>query len=84
MCGILGVARFGELGDKNLRESALFMAASLLEITESRGKDATGITALFDDGKFFGQKMGISSSEFVARFGGEYKDFDGLLSVLRD
>jgi len=84
MCGIVGVARFGELGDKNLRASALYMASSLLEVTENRGKDATGIAALFDDGKFFGQKMGVSATEFIARFGGEDKDFDGLLSVLRD
>ena len=84
MCGIVGVARFGELGDENLRASALYMASSLLEVTENRGKDATGIAALFDDGKFFGQKMGVSATEFIARFGGEDKDFDGLLSVLRD
>jgi len=84
MCGIVGVARFGELGDKSLRASALYLATTLLEVTETRGKDATGVSALFDDGNFFGQKMGVSSSEFVARFGGKADDFDGLLTVLRE
>jgi len=83
MCGIVGVARFGELGNENLRASALYLATSLLEYTETRGKDATGVSALFDDGNFFGQKMGVSATEFIARYGGKADDFDGLLTVLR-
>ena len=83
MCGIVGVARFGELGDGNLRASALYLATSLLEITEVRGKDATGLSALFSDGNFLGQKMGVSATEFIARYGGKAEDFDGLLTVLR-
>ena len=84
MCGIIGVARFGELNDSNLRASALYLGTNLLETTEVRGKDATGVSALFDDGNFFGQKMGVSANEFIARFGGKKDDFDGLLSVLRE
>ncbi len=83
MCGIVGVARFGELGDENLRASALYLATSLLEITETRGTDATGLSALFSDGNFFGQKMGVSATEFIARYGGKADDFDGFLTVLR-
>lgn len=84
MCGIVGVLRYGKLGDKQNRQSALYLATTLLEVTESRGKDATGVAALFDDGNFFGQKMAVRASEFVARFGGEDGDFDGLQSVLRE
>jgi len=85
MCGIVGVARFGELNNTDtLRASALYLATSLLEVTEKRGKDATGVSALFDDGNFFGQKMGVAATEFIARYGGKPDDFDGLLTVLRE
>lgn len=84
MCGIVGVLRYGALGDKDNRNSALYLATTLLELTENRGKDATGVAALFDDGNFFGQKMAVRSSDFVARFGGSDGDFDGLQAVLRD
>ncbi len=84
MCGIVGVLRYGALGDKDNRNSALYLATSLLELTENRGKDATGVVGLFDDGNFFGQKMAIRSSDFVARFGGNSGDFDGLQTVFRD
>lgn len=84
MCGIVGVARFGELNNIDLRNAALYFGTSLLEVTESRGKDATGLVSLFDNGNFFGQKMGIGATEFIARFGNKRDDFDGLLSVLRE
>ena len=84
MCGIVGVLRYGDLNDLPTRPSSLYMAATLLELTETRGKDATGVAALFDDGNFFGQKMGIRASEFITRFGGTEGDFDGLFSVLNN
>lgn len=84
MCGIVGVLRYGDLSDIPTRPSSLYLAATLLELTETRGKDATGVAALFDDGNFFGQKMGIRASEFITRFGGTEGDFDGLFSVLNN
>jgi len=84
MCGIVGVLRYGTLGNEDDRNSALYLATTLLELTESRGKDATGVVSLFDDGNFFGQKMAVRSSEFITRFGGTDSDFDGLQTVLRD
>lgn len=84
MCGIVGVLRYGALGDKDNRNSALYLATALLELTENRGKDATGVAALFDDGNFFGQKMAMRSSDFITRFGGTDGDFDGLQAVLRN
>lgn len=83
MCGIVGVLRFGALNAPANRASALFMATNLLESSETRGKDATGVATLFDDGNFFVQKMGISATEFVARVGGQPDDFEGLMAVLR-
>lgn len=84
MCGIVGVLRFGELGSPSKRASALFLAANLLESSETRGKDATGVTTLFDDGNFFVQKMGVSATEFTSRYGGKPDDFEGLMAVLRE
>jgi len=83
MCGIVGVLKYGEESDIANRISSLYLGESLLELTEIRGKDATGVAALFDDGNFFGQKMGIKASEFINRFGGSENDFDGLFSVLK-
>lgn len=83
MCGIIGVLRFGEPTTPSYNASALYLATSLLEASEARGKDATGITALFDDGNFFVQKMAISATEFCARAGGKPDDYEGLLAVLR-
>jgi hypothetical protein len=84
MCGIIGVLRFGELGDKSKRESAIFFGTTLLELTEPRGKDATGVVTTFDNGMFMGQKMGISATKFIARFGGDQGDFDAYIKVARD
>lgn len=83
MCGIIGVLRFGELGNVINRESAIFLGVNLLEITENRGKDATGVVSLFDDGNIFGQKMGTNATEFISRFGGKESDFDAYTTVLR-
>lgn len=82
MCGIIGVLNYGSNEDKN-RESALYLTSTLVEFTEPRGKDATGVAALFDDGNFVCQKAAISASKFVARFGKEPTDFNGFLSALR-
>lgn len=84
MCGIVGVLRFGDkpiVPSYNM--SALFLATNLLESSEIRGGDATGVTALFDNGNFFIQKMAIGAAEFVARSGGKPDDYEGLLAILR-
>lgn len=84
MCGIVGIARFGEEEIKNLRSSLIFIASNILEVTEVRGKDATGIAALFDDGNFVGQKLAKKASEFITRFGGTDNDYDGFIKILRE
>jgi hypothetical protein len=83
MCGIVGVLRFGEPAAPSYNTSAFYLATALLEASESRGKDATGVTALFDDGNFFVQKMAVSATEFVGRTGGKPDDYEGLLALLR-
>lgn len=84
MCGIVGVSRFGDVENEHYKEAAIFMATNLIELSESRGKDATGIATLFDDGNFFGQKFAKEAKEFIARFGGKSIDYDGFLNVVRD
>jgi hypothetical protein len=84
MCGITGVLRFGKPTTPAFNMSALYLATHLLESAEIRGKDATGVSALFDDGNFFVQKMAIAAKEFTARAGGKPDDYEGLLAVLRD
>lgn len=85
MCGVVGVLRFGEhpvVPSYNM--SALFLATSLLESSENRGPDATGVSALFDNGNFFIQKMAIGAAEFITRSGGKSEDYEGLMAILRN
>lgn len=87
MCGILGVMAFGEFEDKKMektrQESMIFLATELLLLTQARGKDATGIAVQFNDCHYMGLKMGISAQEFVGRYGGSEKDFDGFINLWR-
>lgn len=88
MCGIVGVLSFGNLEDnkaeKVRQESMIFLATELLQLTKKRGTDATGVVNLFSDGNFLGLKMGIPSTDFIARFGEKETDYDGFLKVWRE
>ncbi len=88
MCGIVGVLAFGESKDykeeKIRQEAMMFFGTELLLLTQSRGKDATGVASLFSDGKFYGFKMGIPSPDFVSRYGGKNTDYDGFLKIWRE
>ncbi len=83
MCGITGALQFGTPTIAGYNNSALYFITSLLKCSETRGKDATGIAALLEDGNFFVQKMSISATEFVGRSGGKPDDYEGLLAFLR-
>ena len=87
MCGILGILAFGELPEKKQeklrQESMIYLSSELLQLTQTRGKDATGIATMFSDCGYMGLKMGIPPTDFVSRFGGTEKDFDGYLTIWR-
>jgi len=87
MCGIIGAISFGKVDpemEKIRREATAFLVTELLQITQERGRDATGVSALFDDGNYFGVKMGIPSPEFIVRFGNKETDYNGFLEVIRE
>jgi glucosamine 6-phosphate synthetase-like amidotransferase/phosphosugar isomerase protein len=87
MCGIVGVLAFGQMADKKeerARQFAMrFLGTELLKMTQERGKDATGVATLFDNGDYMGLKMGIPSEDFAARFGKTEKDFQGYMDIWR-
>lgn len=87
MCGIVGALAFGEFETKKeekLRQEAMiFLTTELLQLTQIRGKEATGIATMFANCDYIGLKMGISAQEFVARFGGTEKDYEGYLNLWR-
>ena len=86
MCGIVGAMAFEGLDPKmedSRQEALIYLMTEILQQSQSRGKEATGISTLFKDGIFTGQKMGISSPEFIARFGGTKDDFEGYLDGWR-
>ncbi len=87
MCGIVGILAFGSMEDKKaerMRQFAMrYLGAEILKMTQERGKDATGIATLFDNGDYMGLKMGIPAEDFAARFGGNETDFEGFMSIWR-
>jgi hypothetical protein len=86
MCGIIGQLAFGELSEekeKTRRESMIFLGSELLQLTQVRGEDATGVSLLFEDGNYFGLKMGIAPIEFIARFGKSEKEYGGFIKAWR-
>jgi amidophosphoribosyltransferase len=87
MCGLVGALAYNELEDKKAekvrQESMIFFTSELLQLTQTRGKDATGIATLFDDCDYMGLKMGVSAQEFIARFGDSEKDYVGYINIWR-
>jgi hypothetical protein len=87
MCGIVGVFTLGKVPknkEKLFKESALFLFTELLQLTEVRGKDATGITTFFDNGDYMIQKGGKQALDFINRFGNKAHDYSGFLNLCRD
>ena len=87
MCGLVGALAFGDYIEKRLervrQESMIFLTTELLTLTQTRGKDATGVATMFADCDYMGLKMGISAQEFVSRFGKTEEDYEGYLNVWR-
>jgi len=87
MCGIVGIGFFNDEKpefEKTRQEAAIFLLTELLQLTEERGKDATGVATLFGDGNIAGLKMAIPSTEFISRYGGTEKDYEGFLKIWRE
>ena len=87
MCGLVGALAYGEFLEKRLekirQESMIFLTTELLTLTQTRGKDATGVATLFGDCDYMGLKMGISAQEFISRFGKTEEDYEGYLQIWR-
>ena len=88
MCGIVGALTFDAFEKKSeekiRNEANIFITTQLLQATVERGKDATGISLLWNDGNYSGLKMGIPSPDFISRFGETEKDFAGFLKMWRE
>jgi hypothetical protein len=87
MCGIIAALAYGEFEEKRMekvrQESMIFLASELLQLTQGRGKDATGVATMFSNCDYMGLKMGVPAQEFIARFGGKETDYEGYLKVWR-
>lgn len=87
MCGIVTAMAFGTLNkkDEEIRQVLMrILTTELLLETEDRGKDATGASVLFDDGRFFGIKRGEASGNFLSVFGEGSDCFGGFLKIWRE
>lgn len=87
MCGIVGLLAYSEFEDKKMekvrQESMIFLGSELLQLTQIRGKEATGIATLFADGDYMGLKMGVTAQEFVSRFNEKEHDYADYIKVWR-
>ncbi len=87
MCGLVGALACGEFEEKRMekirQEAMIFLTTELLQLTQTRGKDATGIATMFSDCDYMGLKMGISAQEFISRFGNTEEDYEGYLKIWR-
>jgi hypothetical protein len=86
MCGIIGLLPFGKLDakqEKIRQEVMMYLSTELLQLTQTRGKDATGVCVMFENCEYIGLKMGISAVEFISRFGGKETDFEGFINIWR-
>jgi len=89
MCGIVGILFFEDENmtkeEKAIRkEAGLFLFTEILSLTETRGKDATGVTALFENGDYVIQKGAFKATDFISRYGDESSDFDNFLNLCRE
>lgn len=86
MCGIIGQMAFGKFNEeqeKVRQESMIFLGSELIQMTQVRGKDATGTSVMFEDGNYYGLKMGIPAIEFLSRYGKNDKEYGGFVKVWR-
>ena len=88
MCGIVGALAFDKFDtkaqEKMRQEAIIFITTQLLQETVERGKDATGVSLIWNDGNYTGLKMGIPAPDFISRFGEKETDFEGLLKIWRE
>lgn len=86
MCGIVGAFAFGKMNkkDEDVRQKIMrYFTEELLIETETRGKDATGATILFEGGNYVGIKRGDKASTFLAKFGKNKDTYGGFLEIWR-
>lgn len=88
MCGIVGAFAFGKPDvdkekEKIRQEAIIFLTTELLQQTQTRGEDATGIATLFDNGMYVGLKAGVNAVNFISSRGGKETDYAGYLKIWR-
>jgi len=85
MCGIVGILSFNTVKSEALRkEVAIRLFTDILQLTEERGKDATGIAALYTDGNFIGQKGNITATELLNDYEVAEDKYGGFVKVWRE
>lgn len=84
MCGIVGICFLGqETAEKEANRQAIakFIFTELMIQTQTRGEDATGVAALFNDGTYSGLKMGIKASDFIFKNEGVEVTYNNFLNI---
>lgn len=80
MCGIVGVFAFNNKATKeeesNRRKAMSFLFTEILQETVERGKDATGVSALYESGKFMLKKSDMDAADFIASTGMKEENYD--------
>lgn len=86
MCGIIGVAAFGnvDVEREKFRQTAMvYFSSEMLLLSLKRGSEATGLSTLHTDGSYSIFKSGIGADEFTYKFGNKEGDFDHYIKKWR-
>ena len=87
MCGILGAISLGSLNktmELKRKRIASILFTDMFQLTQDRGEDAAGAAVLFDDGKYYGVKGGVTAMELLAKSDTGDGSYGGFLKMWRD
>jgi len=83
MCGVVGVVALGKQKSKIKATIMEYLFTEILQATEERGKDATGVSALFRDGMSIVQKGSVTAAEFIGNLGKEETTYNSFINNCR-
>lgn len=84
MCGIINVIAVGTEKSDVKTEIMRFLFTELLQVTEERGKDATGMSALFTNGMSYIQKGPVTATELIGNLSNDEDAYNMFMKNCTD
>lgn len=81
----MACGKLDDTAEKIRQEIMIFLTTELMNHTESRGKDAAGVAAMFENGEYMVIKSGMPSPQLMTTFTErDNKTYKNFLNVCRD